>query len=76
MIVYPILCGGNYIGIPIFIYLDWMVTRLKNDTLTKVIMEMLIISGGLPYYQVAQKLICFQTYGIKVFQGTRIGVTN
>jgi hypothetical protein len=38
----------NYVRIPIFIYLDWMVTRLKSDTLTKVIMEVLIIGGGLP----------------------------
>lgn len=38
----------NYIRIPNFIYLDWMVTRSKSDTLTKVIMEVLIIGGGLP----------------------------
>jgi hypothetical protein len=38
----------NYIRIPIFIYLDWMVTRSKSDTLTKVIMEVLIIGGALP----------------------------
>jgi hypothetical protein len=66
----------NYVRVPIFIYLDWMVTRLKSDTLIKVIMEVLIIGGGLPQDQVTQKFICFRTYGIKVFQGTRIGVTN
>jgi hypothetical protein len=37
----------NWVRILIFIFLDWVVDILKIDNLTKVIMEALIIGGGL-----------------------------
>jgi hypothetical protein len=39
-------------------------------------MEALMISGGLPQNQIAQKIICFGANGVNVFQWTRIGVTK
>jgi hypothetical protein len=53
-----------------------MVASLGSDNLIKVIMEALMISGGLPWNQITQKLICFGADGVNVFQGTRIGVTK
>jgi hypothetical protein len=47
----------NWVRIPIFICLDKVVEELGNDNLTKVIMEALIINGGLPKDQIAQKLV-------------------
>jgi hypothetical protein len=37
----------NWVRIPILISLHRMIERLKNDNLTKVIMETLTIGGGL-----------------------------
>jgi hypothetical protein len=54
--------------------LDRVVTSSRSDILTKVIMEALMIGGGLPQNQIAQKLICFEVDGVNVFQGTRTGV--
>jgi hypothetical protein len=39
-------------------------------------MEALIIGGGVPRNQIAQKLICFGANGVNVFQGTKSGVTK
>jgi hypothetical protein len=66
----------NWVRIPIFIYLDKVLESLSSDNLTKVIMEALTIGGGLPKYQIAQKLICFGVDGVNVFQGTKNGVTK
>jgi hypothetical protein len=38
----------NWVGIPIIISLDRMVVGSWSDKLTKVIMEALVIGGGLP----------------------------
>ncbi len=38
----------NWVRIPIFISLDKMLEGLGSDNLTKVIMEVLTIGGGLP----------------------------
>ncbi len=51
-----------------------MVASSRNDILIKVIMEALMIGGGLPRNQIVQKLICFEVDGVNVFQGTRTGV--
>jgi hypothetical protein len=53
-----------------------VVVGLGSDNLTKIIMEALMIGGGLPRNQIAQKLICFGVDSVNVFQGIRIGVTN
>jgi hypothetical protein len=53
-----------------------MIERLSNDNLTKVIMEMLTIGGGLSRNQIVQKLICFGANGVNVFQGIKNGVTK
>jgi hypothetical protein len=53
-----------------------MIERLRNDNLTKVIMETLTIGGGLSKDQIAQKFICFGVDGVNVFQGTKNGVTK
>jgi hypothetical protein len=50
-----------------------VVASLGNDNLTKVIMEILMIGGGFPRNQIAQKFICFGANGVNVFQGTRTG---
>ncbi len=55
----------NWVRIPISIFLDKMLEGLSSDNLTKVIMEALIIGGGLPKYQIAQKLICFGCHAPK-----------
>ncbi len=39
-------------------------------------MEALMISGGVPKDQIAQKFICFVANVINVFQGTKSGVTK
>jgi len=39
-------------------------------------MDALMISGGMPRKQIAQKLICFGANGVNVFQSTKIGVTK
>jgi hypothetical protein len=57
----------NWVRTLIFICLDKVVKRLKNDNLTKVIMEASMIDGGLPKYQIAQKFICFRANGFDVF---------
>jgi hypothetical protein len=44
-----------------------MVVGSWSDKLTKVIMEALVIGGGLPWNQIAQKLICFGVDGVNVF---------
>jgi hypothetical protein len=43
----------------ILISLDWVADILRIDNLTKVIMETLIIGGGLWRDQIAKKFICF-----------------
>ncbi len=53
-----------------------MVEGLRNDNLIKVIMEALMIGGGLLKDQIVQKLICFGANGVDVFQGTKNGVTK
>jgi hypothetical protein len=47
-----------------------------SDNLTKVIMEVLTIGGGLPRYHIAQKFIFFGVDGVNVFKGTKNGVTK
>jgi hypothetical protein len=60
----------------ILIFLDQVVEGLGNDNMTKVIMQVLMISGGVQRNQIAQKLICFGANGVNVFQGTKSGVTQ
>jgi hypothetical protein len=55
--------------------LDRIVEGLGSDNLTKVIMEIFMIGGGVPKDQIAQKLICFGVDGVNVCQGTKSGVT-
>jgi hypothetical protein len=43
----------NWVRIPILIFLDRIVEGSGNDNLTKVIMEALMISGGVPKDQIA-----------------------
>ncbi len=66
----------NWVRIPILISLDRVVERLGSDNLTKVIMKVLIIGGGVLRDQIAQKLICFGVDGVNVFQGANSGVTK
>jgi len=66
----------NCVKIPIVIFLDRVVSSSRSDNLIKVIMEALMISGGLPQNWITQKLICFGTYGVNVFQWTIIVVTK
>ncbi len=44
-----------------------MLEGLGSDNLTKVIMQVLTIGGGLLKYQITQKPICFGAYGVNVF---------
>jgi hypothetical protein len=39
-------------------------------------MDALMIGGGVPKDQIAQKLICFGANGVNVFQGTKSDVTK
>jgi hypothetical protein len=64
----------NWVRISILISLDWIIEGSRSDNLTKVIMEALMIGGGVPRDQIAQKLICFRIGGLNVFQGTNSGV--
>ncbi len=66
----------NWVRIPILILLDQIVEGSGSDNLTKVIMEALMIGGGVPKDQIAQKLICFGANGVNVFQGTKSDVTK
>ncbi len=45
----------NWVKIPILIYLDWVIEGSRSDNLTKVIMEALMIGGGVLKDQIAQK---------------------
>jgi hypothetical protein len=56
--------------------LDRVIEGSRNDNLIKVIMEALMIGGGVPRDQIAQKLICFGANGVDVFQGVKSGVTK
>jgi len=62
-----LLCGANYVRILIIISLDRVFEGSSNGKLTKVIMEVLTIGGGLPRNQIAQKFICFGADGVNVF---------
>jgi hypothetical protein len=64
----------NWVKIPILIFLKKMIEGSRRDNLIKVIMEALMIGGGLPRDQIAQKLICFGANGVNVFHGTNNGV--
>jgi hypothetical protein len=66
----------NWVKIPILISLDRVIKGSRGDNLTKVIMEALMICGGVPKNQIAQKLICFGANGVDVFQGIKSGVTK
>jgi len=46
----------------------------SSDNLTKVIMDVLTISEGLPRDQIAQKFICFGVDGVNVFWSIKNGV--
>jgi hypothetical protein len=43
----------NWVRISILIYLDQVIEGLGNDNLTKVIMEALMVGGGVPINQIA-----------------------
>ncbi len=62
--------------IPIFISLDQMLEGSRFNNLAKVIMEVVMIGGGLPQDQIAKKFICFGVDGANVFQGTKTNVTR
>jgi hypothetical protein len=64
----------NWVRIPIFISLDQTLEGSRSNNLTKVIMEVVMIGGGLPQDQIAKKLICFGVDGANVFQGTKTSV--
>jgi hypothetical protein len=66
----------NWVRIPILICLERVVAHSRNDNLTNVIMEALMIDEGLPLNQTAQKFICFGVDGVNVFQGTKTSFTN
>lgn len=66
----------NWVKIPIFISLDQVLEGNGNDNLTKMIMEVFTIGGGMPRDQVSTKLINFGVEGVNVFQGTKFGVTK
>jgi hypothetical protein len=53
-----------------------MIERLRNDNLTKVIMEMLTIGGGLSKDQIAQKLICFGQMVLMSFKAQKMVLQN
>lgn len=60
-----------------------MVTLMKMesngatfDSLTKVIMNSLIVNCGLDEAAVASKLLCFEADGVAAFQGRHTGVTR
>jgi hypothetical protein len=66
----------NWVKIPIVIFLDKVVVGSRSDNLIKVIMEAIMINGGLPQNWITQKLICFGSYSVNIFQWTIIGVTK
>jgi len=66
----------NWVRIPILISPGRVIERLRNDNLTKVVMETLTIGGGLLKGQITQKLVCFRADGVNIFQGTKNGVTK
>jgi hypothetical protein len=66
----------NWVKISIFISLDQMLEGSRFNNLTKDIMEVAMIGGGLPQEQIANMFICFGVDGANVFQGTKISVTR
>jgi len=66
----------NWVRILILISLDPIIEGSGSDNLTKVIMEALMIGGGVATDQIVQKLICFGANGVNVFQSTKNGVTK
>jgi len=66
----------NWVRIPISISLDQMLEGSRSNNLTKVIMEMVMIGGGLPQAKIAKKFIYFGVDGANVFQGTKTSVTR
>jgi hypothetical protein len=53
-----------------------MLEGSRYNNLTKVIMEVVMIGGGLPQEQIAKKLICFGVDGANAFEGTKSSVTR
>jgi hypothetical protein len=76
LVVCSLLCGAKLSKDSNFHFFGHNAWSLSSDNLTKVIMEALTIAGGLPRDWIAQKIIYFKAYGVKVFQGAKNGVTK
>jgi hypothetical protein len=64
----------NWVKFLILISLDRMVEGSRSNNLIKVIMEAMMIGGGLARDHIANKVVSFGVDGVNVFQGTKIGV--
>ncbi len=45
------------------------------DNLTFIIIFSLVIFGGMPKANIANKVVCFEVNGVTTFQGLKISVT-
>jgi len=72
VIVCPLLCGGKFGKDSHFHIFGLGGCQSRNDNWIKVIMEALLIGGGLPWNEIAQKFIYFGVDGVNVFWSTRI----
>ncbi len=74
--MFMVMCGGKLGKNPHPHFFGLCGYESKTNNLVKVIMKALLISGGLPWNQIAQKFVCFGVDGINVSLGTKIAVTK
>jgi hypothetical protein len=60
----------NWVKIPILIFIDQMLEGFGIDSLTNVIMEALVIGGGMPKIYIASKFISFGVDGVMYFKAS------
>ncbi len=62
--------------VPILLNLQRVLDGVTSTNLTKFIMQNLVEFGSMTKTNVANKLVCFGTNGVIVFQGLKNGVTT
>jgi hypothetical protein len=62
--------------IPILLNLPRLENAIILDNITSLIVKHLVRYGGFIEMEIANKLVCFRTNGVNVFQGVKVGVTT
>jgi hypothetical protein len=60
--------------VPIFLNLRKFVHGGTYDNITLIIIFSLVIFGGMPKANIANKVVCFELNGVTIFQGLKTSV--